>query len=211
MSIINTKNILILEEDSTILPILTSLLIRKGFNVKTTQDPDVAVKLMANNQYDCVIADYQLALSGEKTFINRMRQEDIRTPVIIISAKTDLQKIIHTYESNSDLFHCKPLNYELLLSQIGMLTRRHFTRKEINIGDIRIDPNKALAYKAGRILNLTHLEFNLFMLLSATPGVIYTRNEILSLITTKNSKGYESSVDTLVSRLRKKSWPIQRV
>lgn len=204
MEIINKKDILILEGDKNILPILTSLLLRKGFSTKTTQDSEVAIKLVENKQYDCIIALDELALIGQENFMYRLRQEDIRTPVIILSEKNDLQSQINSYEANADVFHSKPINYELLLSQIGMLTRRHFTRKEVNIGDIRIDPNKALVYKAGRVLNLTNLEFNLFMLLSATPGVIYTRSEILTLISTKNSKGYESSVDTLVSRLRKK-------
>lgn len=164
----------------------------------------MGLELAKTNKYDLILSDIALPYVDGLTILRKIRNLEIRTPVIMMTSLTGLKNELDSFEFGGDIFHKKPLNYELLLLQINMLLNRHFISKNIKIGDLSIDTSKAVIYKSGVKLDLSFKEFNLLTMLCSAPGDVFTRQEIISVLSNRITDIEEGSVDTLVSRLRKK-------
>lgn len=211
MLLINKKDVLIIEDDKNLSLVLQTLLTRKSYSVQTSSDGNSGLRLAKSNKFDLVISDIGLPFLDGLSIVKRLRSLDIRTPIIMMTSLTDIQNELESFENGSDIFHRKPLNYALLLSQISMLMRRHYSRKEIVVGDLRINTLKGITYKNDVIIELANKEFNLLVLLCSSPGEIFSRQDIISLISDRIGEVEESSIDTLVSRLRKKIGTYKKV
>ena len=136
--------------------------------------------------------------------VTRRREKDMRTPTLMITSLNTNQNEIESFKHGANLFHRKPINFALLESQIKALLKLHEFSPTIRIGDLVIEPQKRIVKKAGQLIKLTPKEFKLFVALATVNGDVLSRQNLLA----QTFKGVrdleESSIDTMVCRIRKK-------
>jgi len=203
--VLNKKKVLIIEDDKSL-----SLILQReieeylGLSAYVALDGESGLDKALNNEYALIISDISLPKISGLSLIQKLKVKNIRTPIIIITNYNIEQTEVLAFSSGANIFHKKPLNYDLLRAQIKMLVDNYKFYPCISIGDISIDPIKKVFRKDDKIIELQNKEFNFMLALISSPGEVFTRREILSMNYVKVIDVEESSIDTLVSRLRKR-------
>lgn len=195
--------ILLIDDDLILSLNLKRFLEQKNFAVNIKHDGSSGLALAKTNRFDLIIIDITLPFVNGFSVLQKIRSLGIETPTIMTSDKYTLDFEIECYKLGTNLFHKKPIELRLLEVQVKSLIQNNY--KEIfQVGDLRIDLDRKMVFKNKQVINLTKLEFNLFMLFLKSNGKLYSRDEILNRIFYGTHDSSYGAVDTLVSRLRKK-------
>lgn len=197
-------SVLVIEDDFSLATVLKRTIEALGYYVDAIHDGQQGLELALSNRYSLIIADISLPSLSGYGILQKLKTSGIKTPVIMITNFKDREKELNSYMNGANIFHKKPIDFPLLIAQIRMLVEKYRFRPEIELGDIVVNPQKMVVTKAGQVVPLTKKEFDLVLTLVSSPGDVFTRREIIE-ITNMNTKDVdESSVDTLVSRIRNK-------
>jgi len=200
----NNPRILLVEDDANLCFFLQKFLENKGYYIKAFQEGDAALNKAQKDKFDLYLIDIGLPKVNGFTIVNKIREVNNTAPIIIITDKDTIINEIESFNIGANLFHRKPLNYELLLIQIKNLLRDFSFRQVIEIGDLYIDIPRKLVKKEGKDIHLTFNEFNLLLLLVKDQCKVFTRDQILTRVLNGYKDIDNGAVDTLISRLRKK-------
>lgn len=197
------RKILVIEDDKSLAVSLQVLLSNEGYDVYIGFDGQYGLEQASQKSYSLIITDINLPKMSGLEIVSKVRAKDIKTPIIVITNVTTEQNEIMAYKIKADLFHKKPLNYELLIKQVQMLLSKNiFSNEEIIVGDIVISPKMRIFKKSGKEINLSKKEFDFMVLMTSYPGEVFTRSEILNQIGFRSLGVDDRSVDKLVSRIR---------
>jgi DNA-binding response OmpR family regulator len=111
---------------------------------------------------------------------------------------------LESFKHGANLFHEKPINFNLLISQIDSLVKLNSNKHSIKLKDLYIDPNKQSISKNNINIELTDKEFLVLHILASNKGNVLTREDILNKTYSGIKENELNSVDTLISRMRKK-------
>lgn len=202
------KRILIIEDDSDILDILTFNLEKEGYQVLTAADGEEGLLTFAAHSFDLVLLDIMIPkFSGLEVLDTIRSRSDL--PVLIMSARTAEEDRLAGLARMADDYICKPFSVKELLAKIKVHTNRYEKQtgnsKEILWGDLHINEEQMTASKGGKTIPLSKKELQLLLLFARNQGRVYKREELLRLIW-----GYEQisaedrTVDVAIRRLREK-------
>lgn len=197
------KKILVIEDNQNLLNVLVQKLSRVGYDVYGAHDDKTGLELALKYNYSLIISDIYLPEYKGFEIIKTLRQSDVRTPAIIITDFSSSENEKQTYLNGANIFHKKPIDYDLLIVQTNFLINNFQFKPEIKIGDIFVDPEKRIFKKDSQLIDLTRKEFDLMLILLSSPGEVFSRREILNKISSHRMEAEERSVDLLVFRLRK--------
>lgn len=203
------KKILVVEDDKLLSTVIQRKVTKLGYDVYAVYDGDTAFEKAPTRDYSLIICDIALPTKKNSEVINgfsivdKIRNTGLKTPIIIITNNNITENEMLTYLHGANIFHKKPINFDLLCIQVRKLIEDYKFDPEVHIGDISIDPEKSIFKKEGIVYDLTRKEFSLMLTLVGSPGEVFSRKEILSKHVTR-TESEESSVDITVSRLRKK-------
>lgn len=122
--------VLLLEDDYSLNKVITSFLRTKGLFVDTFSNGDEAAKQLLKAQYDLCIFDINVPCIDGHNVLEFIRKEKIRTPVIMMSAMTDIQTIKRSYENGCDDYLKKPFEIEELLLRVEYVLKRALPQNE---------------------------------------------------------------------------------
>lgn len=196
------KTILIVDDDTAINNLLTETVSAEGYTVLRAWSGTEAELILKSRIPDLIILDLMLpGLSGEELFA---KIKDI--PVIIISAKPDIENKINLLENGAADYITKPFVIRELLARIKLRLKEgnNIEAKEIRLDGIFIDCTSRLVYVNGNLLKLTKTEYAIFRLLCANPGQLLTRSVILDRICTETPDCVENSLNVHICNIRKK-------
>lgn len=196
--------ILVVEDDEPLSFMIARNLESEGYTVDTARDGLEGLAQVKQNKYNLVFVDIGLPRMNGMDLIKNLRSTGFSTPIIVITNQVSPEKEIGTFDLGSNLFHPKPINFDLLKAQVRSLLGVSGKRGPIKLGDLYLEPEKKLVMKAGTQIQLSKKEFDLLMLLINSQGDLLTRDQILSATHIGGYDQEEGSVDTLVSRTRKK-------
>ena len=199
--------VLIVEDDATIADFVAKGLSETGYAVDVASDGERGLELATSGAYDVAIIDVMLPKLDGLTLIDRMRARNIRTPVLILSARRTVDDRVRGLQAGGDDYLTKPFAFAELLARVQALIRRATGATEptrLSVRDLTLDLLSRRTERAGKALDLRPREFALLEYLMRNPGRVLSKTMILSHVWGYNFNPGTNVVDVLVSRLRDK-------
>ncbi|MDH5571078.1 MAG: response regulator transcription factor [Gammaproteobacteria bacterium] len=179
-----------------------------GHDVSTFVRGNAFIQGCKMESFDVILLDWELPdINGDEILTMLQSQPDWNTPVIFITARSREEDIVNILDRGADDYVTKPIQRRELLARIGAVTRRNSKsadRKLQNYGIYQIDLNRRTVYVKKQPVKLTEIEFNLVYFLFTNAGRLLSRNHILSSVWGYGTEMNTRTVDTHVSRIRKK-------
>lgn len=197
--------ILVVEDDLVIASELERALRKNGYYPDVAPEGETGLKLACENNYAAVVLDVMMPKMDGFEVCNRMRKAGIDTPVIMLTAKDEVENRVHGLDSGADDYLVKPFAVSELLARLRALKRRDAALKSerIQIADLEIDGLTHTASRAGVPLKLTKREFSLIEALARHEGQILSRDVILERVF-QNEEALPNTVTFHMSSLRRK-------
>jgi DNA-binding response OmpR family regulator len=198
--------ILIIEDEQRLSAVIKKGLIEEGFAVDTAFDGEEGQYLAESESYDLIILDIGLPKVDGVTVCRELRTKKIKTPILMLTARSQIEEKIEGLDSGADDYVTKPFSFLELRSRIYALIRRskQDASPYLTTKDLMLDPIKHLATRDGKELNLTPKEFSVLELLLQHKGEVVTRTMITEHVWDYNFDGMSNVVDVFVATLRKK-------
>ena len=207
------RNVLVIEDDKDIARLLDLHLRDEGYSVAVASDGKTGLAQALSKPFDIVILDLILPGMDGLEVCRGIRNRKDYTPILMLTAKsTDVDRIVGL-EMGADDYLTKPFNVRELLARVKALFRRvealqakdpAVPLKEIESGDLVIDPEKRKVTVRGNPVHLTAREFELLQEFARHPGRVYTRAQLLDKVWGYSYQGYEHTVNSHINRLREK-------
>jgi DNA-binding response OmpR family regulator len=179
------QRILIIEDDPDVAEGLLESIGREGFEVVWCSTGGEGVARSRSWRPHVVVLDVRLPDGSGFDFCQQMRQEGMRQPIIILSARADEVDRVLGLERGADDYIAKPFRVAELIARIRAQIRRAYgglSAAEANLlyaGDLVIDRSRALVTRGGREIPLTPIEFRLLVLFAQHPGQALTRSQLI--------------------------------
>lgn len=199
--------LLVVEDDVKIASFVVQGLKQTGFAVDHAETGEDGLHLVLNEPYDAAIIDVMLPHLDGLTLIEKMRQQGVNTPVIILSARRSVDDRVKGLQSGSDDYLTKPFAFSELVARVQALIRRSSGSVEpttLTIGDLSMDLLKREVIRLNRKIDLQPREFNLLEYLMRSSGRVVSKTMILEHVWDYNFDPQTNVVDVLICRLRNK-------
>jgi two-component system, OmpR family, alkaline phosphatase synthesis response regulator PhoP len=206
------KKVVIIEDDQDLLELLKLHVADSGCEVVGYKDGLKGWKYLSSNPFDLLILDIGLPGLDGMEICRRMREENISSPVLMLTARIEEADKVMGLESGADDYITKPFSILELMARIKAIFRRveidtNSVRESfdvLEIQGIQIDRRKRKLIVNSKSIELTPKEFDLLNLLASNPGQTYTRQQLLEQLWGNELEGYEYKVNTHINRLRAK-------
>ena len=206
----NASTILLVDDEDSIQTLLTYPLERDGYRVVQARDGEEALSRFAEEQVDLVVLDVMLPKLDGLEVCKRLRGESA-VPIIMLTARGDELDKVLGLELGADDYITKPFSIREFRSRVRALLRRAVTpyagrdrEAVIERGELMIDIPRRSVEVRGEPVQLTFIEFELLALLASSPGVVFSRRELLERL--RGSADYREprTIDVHVRHLREK-------
>ncbi|HHD78072.1 MAG TPA: response regulator transcription factor [Epsilonproteobacteria bacterium] len=159
--------ILIIEDDKHILSFLTRGFKEDGHVVDSATDGAEGEYLALMHTYDVILLDWMLPSKDGVEIIHTLRENNISTPTIMLSAKGEIKDKVSGLKSGADDYLSKPFSFEELVARVEALYRRSMSKgvTHVSIRDISIDTNSKIVIRDDKVVNLTAKEYELLLFL----------------------------------------------
>ena len=200
--------ILIADDESNQLELLSYNLEQAGFAVVQAMDGHEALQKIEDDRPDLIILDWMMPhMSGiELCRVLRSQPDTKFLPVIILSARGEEGDRTLGLDSGADDYMSKPFSPRELVSRVKALLRRSrpaLLSDVVEFADVKLFPNRMDVERAGHMLALGPKEFRLLSILIERPGQVFSRSQLLDLVWGHGVYVEERTVDVHLSRLRK--------
>ena len=198
---------LIVEDDPTIAEFVRRGLREAGFAVDHAPDGEAGLAAAAVEPYDVAIVDVMLPRRDGLSLIETLRQRGIVTPVLILSARREIDDRVRGLQAGGDDYLTKPFAFAELLARVQALVRRASRTPEpttLTVDRLVLDLLSRRVTRDGQALDLRPREFALLEYLMRNAGRVVSKTMILSHVWAYNFDPQTNIVDVLVSRLRDK-------
>ena len=197
------KNILIIDDDISIGNMVEEVLLKNGYGVTRAYSGTEALLVLSSSNPDLILLDLMLpGLNGEEV-LSKIKG----IPVIIISAKVDMDNKVDLLLNGASDYITKPFNIKELLARIIVQLRNASSTqdtKALTFDEITMDINSHIVYVCNDIVKLTKTEYAILKILMKNPTQVMTKSIILQLISDETPDCMESSLKVHISNLRKK-------
>ncbi|KKR33845.1 MAG: Two component transcriptional regulator, winged helix family [Candidatus Gottesmanbacteria bacterium GW2011_GWC2_39_8] len=199
------KTILTIEDDTDLRKYVEGLLLDQGYSVISAPDGVKALVLIEKRRPDLVILDLGLPkLSGESV-CNEIRKKFPDLPIIILTAKNDMNDIVKGFNLGADDYVTKPFKGEELLARIkARLRHLEHNGNILRVGDLELNSKAFEVKRNNKLISLSHKEYELLQYLMINAGRVLTRDMILQRIWLTADYVEPRVVDVYIGYLRKK-------
>src|SRR5690242_12137851 len=160
-------HLLVVDDDPNLLRMLRRGFILAGYTVAAVEDGEAALRAIREQEPDLIVLDVMLPELDGLEVARRVRSSGSRTPIVMLTARGQLNEKIAGFESGADDYVPKPFAFEELLARVGALLRRQRreeqteTTDRLGYADLELDPATREAWRGGAPLELTTREFDL--------------------------------------------------
>lgn len=200
-------SVLIVDDDPKLLKMLQRTLVYEGLNVFTATNGLEALPLVQSQQPDMIIVDWMMPRMDGLSFIQRLRDDENKTLVLMLTARDAIENRVEGLESGADDYLVKPFAPAELVARVHAMLRRVEAKAEnqkVSYADITLDPSTHEAKRGDTPLNLTVTEFNLLHLLLRHPRQVLERRQILNDVWGYDFGGDDNVLEIYIGYLRKK-------
>jgi two-component system alkaline phosphatase synthesis response regulator PhoP len=209
------KKILVIEDEPTLARLLSYNLTQEGYETKVADHGGDGLQAALQQAFDLIILDIMLPGLNGFEILEKLRRKGNRTPVIILTARNAEEEVVQGLKHGADDYITKPFGVAELLARVSAVLRRASSddgapgreepdEKVIEIGELRIYPEKYEVMLGGEPIPLRPKEFEVLLYLAQRPGVVVTRDDLMNVVWGFDYIGGQRTVDVHVSSLRKK-------
>ena len=208
------RKVLVVEDEQNIRDLVCLHLGLEGYECVPVGDGKEAMMLASEKPYDLIILDLMLPGIDGVTITRAIRRHgpNRNAPILMLTARREEADKVMGLDSGADDYLTKPFGVRELMARAAALTRRvrgALTGEDgdapaLDVRGIELDPSRRAVRVRGTPIEVTRQEFNLLYVLASNPGIVFTRDRLLSKVWQEQSFVTGRSVDTLVKRLRKK-------
>ncbi len=203
--------ILIIDDDVALCELVTEYLEPLGFEIQAVNRGDQGAEVALAGNFSIVVLDVMLPGLNGFEVLRRIRAES-KVPVLMLTARGDDVDRIVGLEIGADDYLPKPFNPRELVARIRAILRRsqaHDAREPsqsgpLTGGDVELDPATRVVRRAGQVVEVTAVEFDLLEKLLRAAGRIITREELSKEVLGRSTSPFDRSIDMHISNLRKK-------
>jgi two-component system, OmpR family, alkaline phosphatase synthesis response regulator PhoP len=207
------NKVLLIEDDRNIVELLKIHLSDLACNVTSVGNGQAALAIAQGQSFDLIILDLMLPGLNGMEICRRIRQTDRKTPILILSAKSEEIDKVLGLETGADDYLTKPFSVREFIARVKVIFRRNEEQQSssddlsatpIRAGGLEIDVDKRKVTLHDNRIDLTLREFDLIALLASNAGKSYSRKKLLNLVWGYDFEGYEHTVNSHINRLRGK-------
>ncbi len=198
--------VLLVEDSARLRDSVAKALRRSGYAVDESADGEDGLWRAQEVDYDAVILDLMLPKLDGMELLARLREAGKETPVLILTARGEVEDRVAGLRGGADDYLCKPFALEELLARVDALCRRGHGRGSsvIREGDLEIDIDARAASRGGEPLDLTAREFRLLQILMLQRRRILSREQLERHLYEERDEPMSNAVDAAVYQLRRK-------
>ena len=195
-------HILVVDDDDGIRELVKQFLNQNNYLVTTAKSAEDALDKVKIVKFDLIVLDIMMPGKSGLEFTNENKKK-LDTPIILLTAKGEASERVEGLEIGADDYLAKPFEPKELILRINNIlnkTKNDDLKRIIEFGSIKIDLNKLFIYRNQQSLKINNTEKIILEKMINSPGKIFKREEIGSLIDLDK----ERSIDVIITRLRKK-------
>jgi DNA-binding response OmpR family regulator len=198
--------ILLIEDEPKLNTFIKEGLQQNGYVVDAVQNGSEGMELASVGSYDLILLDIMLPGQSGFDVLHNMRQFQIKTPVIIISALNNTENVIRGLDAGAVDYIKKPFDFAEFLARIRAVTRKGDPKSysQYKIGDLQIDLLSRKVNFQEKEINLTNREFSLLELLMANCNKVLSKTEIAERVWEVNFDMGSNVIEVHLSQLRRK-------
>ncbi|MFN8398513.1 MAG: response regulator transcription factor [Anaerolineales bacterium] len=200
-------SVLIIDDDPKLLKMLQRTLTYENLDVFTANNGLEGLPLVQSQKPDLIIVDWMMPKMDGISFVQRLRDEENKTMVLMLTAKDAIDDRVEGLESGADDYLIKPFAPAELVARVHAMLRRVETKPEsqkVSYADVSLDPSSREAKRGNIELNLTVTEFNLLHMLLRHPRQVLERRQILNEVWGYDFGGDDNVLEIYIGYLRKK-------
>ena len=197
--------ILLIEDDAKLVENIKEGLKKQGFRVDIAKDGEEGLYLAQNNKYDVIIVDWMLPKISGIDLIKKLRKEGINTPVLILTAKSDVEDKVEGLQVADD-YLTKPFDFAELIARLKALYRRSKNIQDnvLKIADLELNPETKEVKRGGTYIDLTAKQFELLKYLMINKNKIVTPEMIANNLWEMDDEINSNVINVYISHIRKK-------
>ena len=199
-------NILVIEDNKNMRKLICATLKQNGYSTFEAEDGEVGLDVLDTTHIDLIICDIMMPNMDGYEFTETLRDGHCETPIIIVTAKEQLEDKKKGFSIGADDYMVKPIDFEELILRIGAILRRSkiVNDHKITIGNTVLDYNSLSVTSNGECNTLPKKEFYLLFKLVSSPDTIFTRRQLLDEIWGMEGMADERTVDVHIKRIRER-------
>jgi two-component system, OmpR family, response regulator MprA len=205
---IDAMRLLVVDDDPSVREALALVLDLNGFEVETAPDGREAIRTLALESPDAVILDVLMPGIDGLEVCRRMRARGDSTPVLMLTARTEVSERVAGLEAGADDYLAKPFAREELIARLRALLRRTGWEGDqgvLRFEDLELDPSSHEVRRGRRLIELTRTEFLLLELLLRHPRQVLTRGTIFDRVWGYDFGPSSNSLEVYIGYLRRKT------
>jgi len=198
--------ILVVEDEHKIANSIKKGLELESFAVDVAYDGENGFDLASTEEYDAIILDLMLPKMDGLEICKSLRNENIHTPILILTAKGAVEEKVEGLNSGADDYLAKPFAFTELLARIKALTRRPKQTIDpvIKVGDLSLDTLSYQVKRSGKLLQLSKKEFALLEYMMRNKDKVLTKEQIINHVWDYDADILPNTVEVYIGYLRSK-------
>lgn len=199
--------LLLMKDECKLVEAMSHLLKKNGYAVDTAIDEETGLEMATTGLYDIIILDRVLPGRTGITFLKKLRNLKINTPILFLTPKDTPKYRVEALDAGADDSLAKPFFTGELLARLRALTRRRdkdFIGDSISAAGLTLNPLKGKVIKGNELINLTMKESLLLEMLMRNFGQVITKERIMEKVWSYNSETNIANIDLYIHYLRKK-------
>lgn len=198
--------LLIAEDEQDLAEALTVFFEKNQFSVDTVNDGFAAYEYASASQYDAIILDVMMPKMNGVEVLERLREENVKTPVMMLTAKGEKDDRITGFNAGADDYLPKPFEPDELICRVRAMLRRggDYKATVLSYGDLSLDCGTGFLASRGKTIRLSGREFQLMELFLRSPRIVFSADRLMERIWGWDSEAEINVVWVHISNLRKK-------
>ena len=200
--------ILLLEDDFTLSKEITTFFSSKSYKCTTYYDGVLLLKKYKAKEYDLIILDINVPGKNGIEVCKAIRELDKMTPIIMLTAFSEIEDKLSSFENGADDYLVKPFHFEELFARVSSLLRRkeipQQTKEKICIHDLEIFETEMKVFRSGQEIKLTPKEFKLLLTLANADGNVISKQLIAEKLWDYHIETNQNTIEVYINFLRKK-------
>lgn len=196
---------LLVEDNDQLASAVIDRLMLDGHVVDHAPDIETADDFTATAEYDLILLDIMLPDGDGRSFLTKRRNQNSRTPVIVLTARSEVADRVGLLDLGADDYMVKPIDFSELEARCRAVLRRRIgaARNLLTLGDVRFDSRSGTLNIGDQIIQLRTRELRLFEVFANAPGQIFAKSSLMNHLVSYDEDVSENAIEVYVGRLRK--------
>ncbi|MDD4938074.1 MAG: response regulator transcription factor [Candidatus Shapirobacteria bacterium] len=198
--------ILVIEDEHLIANSLKKGLEQEHYTVDITFDGITGFDLASSGDYDLILLDLMLPGMDGLTICQKLRSDNNQTPILMLTAKSQLEDKINGLNSGADDYLTKPFAFEELLARVRALSRRpqKANGKILTVGKLSLNTSTFEVTRSGKNIQLSNKEYSLLECFLRHPNQILNKDQLIQYVWSYESDILPNTVEVYIRNLRQK-------